>query len=788
MKLNTCRFWLIVSTLFCAISLNAQSVGDYQTNISFGVGNWSALGTWKRWDGASWATPTALQGYPGQFSTPNTVTYGSFLSALTLDVSPVFSINNFVQNTGFGAFATSGNPILTVNTSFTISTVLDLFTYSGSGSLTVSGASSISGQLVLNGTGTYTFTGLVTTNAGGSFTSTGVTGTGNMIFKGGIVNNGTFSAGGATFNTSSQSISGSATVSFSGTVTVTGVTVSNTNSVSVSMTGTAAGTLQGNGTWTQGINSTLNYSGSTITVNTFNASNSGNTVNYNLTSGGQNIYSPSASTYYHLTLSGTGNQIKALLANTIVSGNLSIQNTARFSVSTYSLSVAGNWNNTSTNGDPFIEGTQTVTFNGSAAQTITNTGNAFGTVFNSLTLNNTFATSPQITISSGNVVVGGSGTLTMTKGNINLNGNTLTIGTTAAAPGTLSHAGASTNGWAYGGTFTRYFNTGTIANGSVIGFFPMGTSADFRPFYVSNPATGISTGGRISLTHTGLSTTSNSNITDGASTISLRSDSYWTCSTSGIVSGGNFNLNAGGTGFGTVGNVNDLRLCLSASVVGTAGVNSGTLISPMAQRTGLTTANLSNNFYIGSVNMFRTPLPIELISFTGVAKNYGVSLQWQTQSELNNNFFTVLHSTTGSDFVPVGTVAGNGTTNIAHSYTLTDYHPVLGTNYYKLQQTDFDGKTSSFEVIAVAVTEVSPIKIYPNPVAQSQFLHVEMDGLQPNAPAPLQVVNLQGISLIQTAVGTDENGSLNASLAADTLSPGVYILSIGNTRYRFVVR
>ncbi|MBS1949368.1 MAG: hypothetical protein JST37_00035, partial [Bacteroidetes bacterium] len=535
-------------------------------------------------------------------------------------------------------------------------------------------------------------------------------------------------------------------------------------------------------------NSTLNYSGSTITVNTFNASNSGNTVNYNLTSGGQNIYSPSASTYYHLTLSGTGNQIKALLANTIVSGNLSIQNTARFSVSTYSLSVAGNWNNTSTNGDPFIEGTQTVTFNGSAAQTITNTGNAFGTVFNSLTLNNTFATSPQITISSGNVVVGGSGTLTMTKGNINLNGNTLTIGTTAAAPGTLSHAGASTNGWAYGGTFTRYFNTGTIANGSVIGFFPMGTSADFRPFYVSNPATGISTGGRISLTHTGLSTTSNSNITDGASTISLRSDSYWTCSTSGIVSGGNFNLNAGGTGFGTVGNVNDLRLCLSASVVGTAGVNSGTLISPMAQRTGLTTANLSNNFYIGSVNMFRTPLPIELISFTGVAKNYGVSLQWQTQSELNNNFFTVLHSTTGSDFVPVGTVAGNGTTNIAHSYTLTDYHPVLGTNYYKLQQTDFDGKTSSFEVIAVAVTEVSPIKIYPNPVAQSQFLHVEMDGLQPNAPAPLQVVNLQGISLIQTAVGTDENGSLNASLAADTLSPGVYILSIGNTRYRFVVR
>jgi len=965
-----------------------QSVGDYQSNIGFGnTGNWSALATWQRYNGSAWVTPTGAQGYPGQFSVPNVVTFSEAFGTLTLDVSPPNNIGTFTTNGFVGIFKTTGNVSLTINTAFNLG-VLDFFTYSGTGNFTVLGTSQISGTYTgNNGSGITTFTGLATVT--GTFTSTSISGTPNLIFNGGIANSGTFSGGGATFNASNQSISGNGNVSFANNVAITGVmltlsntanfsvtgtttltasggftdssnsgvttfignvsvgastsfittvvttpanlifqggianagtftaggatfntgsqsitgasnlsfannvvitgitltmantgnlsitgtttgtgsftdnnnsgidtftgnvnltgafttssvttssntifqggitssgasftaggatfntgsqsitgttnasffntvivvagiTVTNSNTTSVTMSNSAAGTLQGAGTWTQGANSTLIYYGSNIAISTFNASNSGNTVNYNSSAGSQTIFNPSASTYYHLTLSGAGNQTKTLLANTIVSGNLSILNTAIFSVNTFSLSVAGNWSNSSTNADPFVEGTQTVTFNGTAAQTIANTGNANGTVFNNVVINNTFGTSPQLTLAA-NVVIGGSGTLTMTRGNINLNSNTLTIGTAAATPGTLSHAGASSNGWAYGGTFTRYFNTGTIADGSVKGFFPMGSSTDFRPFYVSNPATGISTGGSISLTHTGISTTSNSSITDGASTIVLRSDSYWTCSTAGIVSGGNFKLNAGGTGFGTVGNVNDLRLCLAASVVGTAGANSGTLTSPLVQRTGLTTANLSNNFYIGSVNLFRTPLPIELISFTGTAKSYGVDLQWNTQSELNNDYFTVLHSSTGSNFTPISKVPGSGTTNVPHTYTLTDYHPASGINYYQLQQTDFDGKVSTFEVIAVTVTgDLNPIKIYPNPVAQSQDLNVEINGLQANVPTVLQVVNMQGVSLIQATVGTDESGSLKAAITPAALMPGIYILTVGGVvHYKFVVK
>ncbi len=79
-----------------------------------------------------------------------------------------------------------------------------------------------------------------------------------------------------------------------------------------------------------------------------------------------------------------------------------------------------------------------------------------------------------------------------------------------------------------------------------------------------------------------------------------------------------YNLDAQGTGFGLIGAVSDLRLTLINSGIGTPGVNGGTTLNPQVNRTGLSLANLSNSFYIGSINSVSSPLPITLISFTAV--------------------------------------------------------------------------------------------------------------------------------------------------------------------------
>ncbi len=159
--------------------------------------------------------------------------------------------------------------------------------------------------------------------------------------------------------------------------------------------------------------------------------------------------------------------------------------------------------------------------------------------------------------------------LTMTQGNINLNGNTLTLGLSVANNGTLAYTSGTLIG---AGTFTRWFKTGVIAAGSVTGLFPMGTATDYRPFFVSAPVAGPTTGGSMSVSYNDATTNTNVTIVDGASTVVVRKDLNWAVSTNGM-NGGTYNLQVQGTGFGLIGAVSDLRLTLVNSVTGVAGVN-----------------------------------------------------------------------------------------------------------------------------------------------------------------------------------------------------------------------
>ena len=92
LQLNGVRFFALLLIFFLSGSMAiGQNVGDYRT---VATGNWSALATWQRLNAlpTNWTTPTAVQGYPGQFGTTNiTIQTGN---DLTLDVSPAYSIVN----------------------------------------------------------------------------------------------------------------------------------------------------------------------------------------------------------------------------------------------------------------------------------------------------------------------------------------------------------------------------------------------------------------------------------------------------------------------------------------------------------------------------------------------------------------------------------------------------------------------------------------------------------------------------------------------------------------------
>ncbi|MBS1509190.1 MAG: hypothetical protein JSS79_21300, partial [Bacteroidetes bacterium] len=427
------------------------------------------------------------------------------------------------------------------------------------------------------------------------FNTSNIHNTKQVIIGGNVTNNGTFTAGSAT--TKNSTLSGASNIQFNDTLKVnTGFETKNSGTVTVSTM------LTGTGAFTQNTNSTLNYGGATLLIAALNATATGNTVNY-FASANQTIANFS---YYNLTLSGTTNKTKSLSGPGTILGTVSIQNNSIFSCGGFDLSVGGDWNNSSTNTNAFVASTKSVTFNGSSSQNIINSGSANGTRFNNLIINNISPSIPQISLSlSGNPLTI-LNSLNMISGVVNYNSNSVQLGSTSASANTLIHSGSASSGWFYttnaSGSFLRYFQTGVaVANGSLPGLLPVGTSTDFRPIYISCPTTPPTTNTTMKVTQLGASTTTTIvNIADNpGSNIVRQYQGSWPIVPNTTT--GTYNITAGGTGFGTIGNVSDLRLSLAASVVGTAGTNSGTTTFPLVLRTGLSSANLNNTFYLGSV-------------------------------------------------------------------------------------------------------------------------------------------------------------------------------------------
>jgi len=109
------------------------------------------------------------------------------------------------------------------------------------------------------------------------------------------------------------------------------------------------------------------------------------------------------------------------------------------------------------------------------------------------------------------------------------------------------------------------------------------------------------------------------------------------------------------------------------------------------------------------------PLPISLVRFDAYYNSRKtVDLNWITLSEENNDFFTVERTVDGKSFTEIARIDGAGnSTNILH-YRTEDLYPVNGLSYYRLRQTDFDGKSFYSKLVAVKsdTDELEILNIY----------------------------------------------------------------------------
>jgi hypothetical protein len=204
----------------------------------------------------------------------------------------------------------------------------------------------------------------------------------------------------------------------------------------------------------------------------------------------------------------------------------------------------------------------------------------------------------------------------------------------------------------------------------------------------------------------------------------------------------------------------------------------------------MTTNAVGNDEWIGvdDISIGGTLLPVELTSFTGIAKGKVVELAWQTATEVNNHGFeierrsvTAVNRSLGVNgslaWTKIGFVAGNGTVNSPKSYSYVDAS-AKGNVVYRLKQIDNDGKFEyhgAVEVSVGGVTKYTLAQNYPNPFNPATQINYALPAA---GYVNLKVYDMLGKEVATLVNGMQEAGEQHATFTASEYPSGLYFYTL----------
>lgn len=181
-------------------------------------------------------------------------------------------------------------------------------------------------------------------------------------------------------------------------------------------------------------------------------------------------------------------------------------------------------------------------------------------------------------------------------------------------------------------------------------------------------------------------------------------------------------------------------------------------------------------------------LPVALVDFSGTQINNVVRFEWTTASEIDNDYFALERLEKNDAFEEITRVNGNGNTQVMHFYVCHDTNPVQGANYYRLKQTDYDGKISYSSLIRVDfASEIFSLNVFPNP-AEKEFCTIEILNARPLQQETIGIKNSHGFLVYSHTIASDEKGSISIQLPLADFAPGMYFVSSHSENVKFIVR
>ena len=173
-----------------------------------------------------------------------------------------------------------------------------------------------------------------------------------------------------------------------------------------------------------------------------------------------------------------------------------------------------------------------------------------------------------------------------------------------------------------------------------------------------------------------------------------------------------------------------------------------------------------------------TTLPVELTNFKGTNKNSHVFLEWVTATEINNDYFIVERSFDGVEYMPIGKIRGAGNSSTQLSYNLRDYDTSpKGIRYYRLKQVDYNGAINYHKAIAVNLSRIKEVNIYPNPVQSD--LTVAFNALSDHTKAHIAIYDALGAVVFDQEFEADK-GANNFTIQTHNFAEGIYYIMMNN--------
>jgi len=182
-------------------------------------------------------------------------------------------------------------------------------------------------------------------------------------------------------------------------------------------------------------------------------------------------------------------------------------------------------------------------------------------------------------------------------------------------------------------------------------------------------------------------------------------------------------------------------------------------------------------------------LPIKLSHFNARLTEGRVELDWATASEINNDFFTIERSEDGKNFNPVTTVQGAGNSTVMNYYESIDREPLGGVSFYRLKQTDFDGKYTYSQVVTIKngssmmKTDLMIQSVSPNPFENRFTLAFTK---KTEGPVKFILMNGAGRILSSQVINSEEGYNTFEYENNGNIVPGVYFIVLMNNDQKIV--